>query len=383
MNKGTLQIIIPLVVIVAAVLYYTVAYDPVPPPPPQAKAVDFSEHPIYKDYVFNKSAQVINFGSQPLLMPTGLFSETMRRDRILHRELKKLQMTINFLPFLKGFDLNHFLAKRQLDVVVAGDMPTVVAATTIDIVVPAVIQKGFTAIVGKTPMKVLGLKGKRVGNALGSNAHYGLLQALASVGMTDEDIEIVPLDVTSMPEALLTSKIDAFSSFEPTPAIALNMVPGSAIVHRNMSFGFIYFDSSFARAHPEVVKHIIAAEVRALLWMQADPGNLHQAASWSIQGAAPLSDKKFELSVEQVVKLATSDIIGSTTWPAIPDDILRPGGRLEREFNLLTKLGKLPATSSWRETKQRFNTSILEEIRENKQLYYLDQTDYSESDDIH
>ena len=72
---------------------------------------DRAGHPIYSKYHFDRSGRIINFGVQPLYLPTGLISEAMKRDRVLQKALKDLGVEIRYYPFLKGDDVNFFLKK--------------------------------------------------------------------------------------------------------------------------------------------------------------------------------------------------------------------------------------------------------------------------------
>ena len=69
---------------------------------PRAISHNIKKHPLYSTYKFNNTDKVINIGTQPLYMSTGLVSETMKRDLILKKALKERGFEIRFFPFLKG-----------------------------------------------------------------------------------------------------------------------------------------------------------------------------------------------------------------------------------------------------------------------------------------
>ncbi|MCP4253979.1 MAG: ABC transporter substrate-binding protein, partial [Candidatus Scalindua sp.] len=305
------------------------------------KPRDLSNHPIYSKYKFNNTENVINLGAQPFFSPTGLITEAMKRDKILYNALSELGMKIRFYAFLKGNDVNYFLRKGDIDVGIGGDMPTITAAATMDITVSSIIQQGFCSVVARRHMLIRELKGKNVGYALGSNAHYTLLKALSSGGLNESHVQMISMDVSEMPKALQAGEISAFSAWEPTPAITLKKYPESTIIHRYISSGFMYFNKTFSENHPELVRQILVAEIRALKWMKNNRQNLLLASEWAIQAVEDLTNNKLELSVEQNASLAENDILGLTSAPIIPQNDLRENGPLHMEFEFLKTLNKI------------------------------------------
>ena len=190
-------------------------------PVPAASVPDLSDHPVYRDYHFGKADHVIDFGTQPVWLPTCMISETMRRDVLLKKALAEQGLEIQFHSFLKGADVNYFLARGDLEVGIGGDMPALSAAANSGVHIVALTQQGFCSIVAREDMLMKELRGKRIAYAFGSNAHYALLQSLASAGLRERDVRLIPLDVTEMPDALADGTINAFSAWEPTPTIAL------------------------------------------------------------------------------------------------------------------------------------------------------------------
>jgi len=72
--------------------------------PPAPTMIDLSNHPIYSQYEFGEGTNIIDFGAQPLWVPTCLITETMRRDTILMKTMSELGLKIRFHFFLKGAD---------------------------------------------------------------------------------------------------------------------------------------------------------------------------------------------------------------------------------------------------------------------------------------
>ncbi len=345
-------------------------------------APDLSDDPIYKDYEFGQDESVIDLGAQPMWIPTGLISETMRRDTLLHTALAEKGLRIRFHSFLKGADVNFFMRRGDLEVGIGGDMPALTAAADSKVLVAALIQQGYCSIVAARPMLVEQLRGRRIGYAFGSNAHYALLAALSSAGLGPGDVRLVPLDVTVMPDALFSGAIDAFSAWEPTPTIALNLSDGPEIIHRRLSPGFLYFARAFADRHPEVVRQIVASELRAIRWMQSRNSNLAQATRWAMQAEQEFTAQPSVLSVEQYMALAKNDVLGiPDCLPAIPQSDLATDGHLSREFEFLQRLGGIPRTVKWEEVQACFDRTVVEHVLTRTQEYRLTVHEYAERGD--
>lgn len=334
-------------------------------------APNLSDHPIYGKYEFGGQDNVIDIGVQPLVTPTNIIVETMKRDAVLREALTREGLEIRFHPFLKGADLNFFLQRGDLEVGVAGDMPTLTAAAESQVLVAGLMQLGFCSVVAKKPLMMEELRGMRIAYALGSNAHHALLEGLASAGLTEEDVQLIPLDVDAMPDALAEGKIDAFSAWEPTPTIAMTRFPDLTVIYRSLVSQYLYFSRSFAEKHPRSVRHIVASQLRAIHGLQTYDEDLFNAARWARNAAQEMSDQASVLSVEQYVTLARNDLLGLSSAPAIPQSELAPQGRLFEEFEFLRSLGKIPRTAEWDEVRSCFDHTIIQEIVAQRQKYRL------------
>ncbi|MEE8423168.1 MAG: NrtA/SsuA/CpmA family ABC transporter substrate-binding protein [Thermodesulfobacteriota bacterium] len=334
------------------------------------------KHPIYSKYEFSDEDSVINIGVQPLFIPTGHIVETIKRDGVFREALSELGMVIKYYSFLKGSDVNYFLKRSDLDIGIGGDMPTLTAASSIDIVIPSLFQLGFTSIMANRHMLLTELRGRRIGYALGSNAHYGLLNALAQEGISENDVRLVSMDVNKMPERLRNGSISAFSAWEPTPTISLKINKDSVIIHQSQSSGYIYFSREFAEKYPEPVKHVIAAEIRAIRWIQKSRQNLLSASKWALLEAEILSGNKPSLSIKEYMELAKKDILGMDSDPVIPEIFFSGSGTLRREFELLKSIGKIPANFHWKRVRDSFDLDVINEVIGNSLKYKLNEFEY-------
>ena len=123
--------------------------------------------------------------------------------------------------------------------------------------------------------KVEDLKGKRVAVTRGTDPHIFLVRALASVGLTEKDVTVVPLQHQDGRAALERGDVDAWSGLDPMMAAA--EVGGAVLFYRKPeanTWGVLNVREEFAAAHPGAVKKVVAAYEEARAWALAHPEDL-------------------------------------------------------------------------------------------------------------
>lgn len=129
----------------------------------------------------------------------------------------------------------------------------------------------WTALVTKPDSgisRIQDLKGKRVAVTRGTDPHIFLLRALSSVGLTEKDIELVPLQHPDGKTALEKGSVDAWAGLDPYTA-QLEVEKGYILFFRNKqwnSYGILNVRESFAKDHPELVRRVLAVYEQARLW---------------------------------------------------------------------------------------------------------------------
>ncbi len=104
------------------------------------------------------------------------------------------------------------------------------------------------------------LKGKRVAVTRGTDPHIFLLRALASVGLSEKDIELVPLQHAEGKVALERGAVEAWSGLDPYTA-QVEVEQGYLIFFRNKawnSYGVLNVREAFAKDHADLVKRVLA-----------------------------------------------------------------------------------------------------------------------------
>jgi sulfonate transport system substrate-binding protein len=136
--------------------------------------------------------------------------------------------------------------------------------------------------------RIQDLKGKRVAVTRGTDPHIFLLRALQSVGLTEKDIELVPLQHPDGKTALEKGSVDAWAGLDPYTA-QLEVEKGYILFFRNKewnSYGILNVRESFAKDHPELVKRVLAVYEQARLWTLDHQSEARQI----LAGEAKLTD---------------------------------------------------------------------------------------------
>jgi NitT/TauT family transport system substrate-binding protein len=103
-------------------------------------------------------------------------------------------------------------------------------------------SNGNDMVVAQPGIKsVAELKGKKVGVEVGFLSHLLLINALASAGLTDRDVELVNVPTDQTPQTLKAGEVSAIVAWQPNSGQALKEVPGSKPIFTSANVpGLIY-----------------------------------------------------------------------------------------------------------------------------------------------
>ncbi len=341
------------------------------------------EHPLYSQYQFNMSDSVVNIGIQPLYLPTGIIFEVIKRDQIFKKEMAALGKEVNYYPFFKGTDVNFFMGQGLINGGVGGDMPALTAAINMDIIIPMVIQKGEVSIMARETLLTNDMIGKRIAYPEGSISHYFILELLQSLDITHNDVTLIPMEVSTMAEALRNNEIDLYSTWEPNVTLAIEKYPEFKITYKQMAKGYIYFTEVFYDNNPEVVDQLLAAIIRAVSWIKTVDANLLLASEWNIETIEEFTGDSYLLDNIRIAHLAEHDIfLYPILHGLIPNDSdLEQDGLLHNEYDFILSMNKKAANKSWEQVRNSFNSGIADKIMHNPKKFKLDSFDYNLSEE--
>src|SRR5215213_8414627 len=152
------------------------------------------------------------------------------------------------------------------------------------------------------------LKGKKIAATKGTDPYFFLLRALGTVGLTQNDVEIINLQHADGKAALERGDVDAWAGLDPFMA-QTELEAGSKLLYRNIdfnSYGFLNARQDFVEKYPAYVTRVLAQYERARQWILDNPDEAAQILA--DEAKLSLDVAKREL-VERTV-LTTSPIPG-------------------------------------------------------------------------
>ena len=129
-----------------------------------------------------------------------------------------------------------------------------------------------------TIKSVADLKGKRVAATRGTDPYIFLLRALDQAGLSEKDIELIPLQHPDGRAALEKGDVDAWAGLDPHMAKA-ELESGAKLFYRNPefnSYGVLNVRAAFAQQYPALVDHVLAAYEQARQWALQHPAELRK-----------------------------------------------------------------------------------------------------------
>ena len=157
------------------------------------------------------------------------------------------------------------------------------------------------------------LAGKKIGVEVGVVDHFLLLLGLESVGLTEDDVEIVPLETGAAAAAFAAGQLDAVGVFAPFTTAALTL-EGSHTLFTSAEFpgsipDHLALSRELVEARPADVQKIIDAWFMTLDYIAANPDEamamMAERASVSIEDYASYNEGTTIFSVEDNLEAFT------------------------------------------------------------------------------
>jgi sulfonate transport system substrate-binding protein len=193
----------------------------------------------------------------------------------------------------------------------------------------------WTALVttpGSGIEKIEDLKGKKIAVTRGTDPFVFLVRSLASVGLTDKDVEIVPLQHPDGKTALERGDVAAWSGLDPLMATT-EVEKGSKLFFRNAdwnTYGVLNVRDEFAQRYPAIVDQVLAAYEKARKYAIAHPDELKAALAKEAHLGDPVA-----LVVLGRTDI-TSGVIGEKQAGAIlaAGEVLKKGGIVKPDVDV-------------------------------------------------
>lgn len=337
---------------------------------------DLSDHPLYSNYNFGEDESIIDIGIQPLSIPPGIIGALFGHDGILRESLLVMGYEIRIHPFYKSADSNFFLERGDLELATGGDMPAILAAVNMDVVITSLVKYGYSSIISDEFMLISEFKNKRIGYPHISNAHFSLLEVLKSSGMNEKDTKLIPMNFMDMAGALNRGDIDIFTTWEPNSSLVLKENSNFMVLHKSLNTSYLYFSKTFFDRHLEAVNYILASQIRSMKWLDKSENNRFLAAKLTAPYRLDLNTDSMFISSQLINKIILGDLLSVSSLGVLPAGELNLSGRIYKEFLFLKELGRLPIESEWEKVKKSFDRTILENILDQRIKYKINEYMY-------
>ena len=188
----------------------------------------------------------------------------MKDRESLEKEFKKDQIKIRWVLSLGSNKALEYLNGGSVDFgSTAGAASVIGRANGIPIKAIYVYSKPeWTALVTNKDSgikKIKDLEGKRVAVTRGTDPHIFLLQALDSVGLSENDIKPVLLQHPDGYRALVSGQVDAWAGLDPHMAKG-ELETQTPLFYRNAdlnTYGILNVREDFASKYPSIVKRVL------------------------------------------------------------------------------------------------------------------------------
>ena len=189
-----------------------------------------------------------------------------RQTGALEKRLAGRNVKIEWSEFNSGPPLLEALGAGAVDFGPTGDVPPLFAQTAGGNLLYVGTYRppaGFHGILVKkdSDIKTLAdLKGRKVAYKRGSSAHAFAFKALATVGLTPDDVQSIDLPPPDAGAAFKTGSIDAWSIWDPFYAVA-EADPDTRVLTTSEgivdAWGFFLGNGDFVAANPEIIVELL------------------------------------------------------------------------------------------------------------------------------
>ena len=211
--------------------------------------------------------------------PFNVPSIVEKHEGILDAALGAKGIKIERPEITSGAKQTEAIAAEAIDIasVLGGASAILARANGVDVRIIAVYSRSPKAFALMTradgPAALADLKGKKIAGPKGTTLHQLLAAALASAGLTINDVEYINMDLPTARAALLSGEIDV-ATLAGNNAIAVEkaggkvLATGEGLIHPTT---VIAASGKFIDAHPDLVGAYLAAHRKSLDFLATKP----------------------------------------------------------------------------------------------------------------
>lgn len=280
------------------------------------------------------AAQVVNIGVQPATQPIYI----AKAAGYLAPLEAKYNVTFKFHSFPYGAPENQAMAAGNLDLASAGMGPAVVASARLPAKLLGITILEQTAIVvpSDSPVRTIAdLKGKRIAYpGEGSQQYPLLLNALQKAGLKASDVQLFKTSGSQVGTLVEQHSVDAGITWDPHISMALAggktrvLLKAEKILPLKgghyVGDGF-YGRTEFIDAHPDLVRDIMAAQIRAIKLINREPQKAVEM--WAKEIGFP--PKVIEYSLKEGISVYSTDMVPDAETLKVYASFLRQASILQ------------------------------------------------------
>ena len=211
--------------------------------------------------------------------PFNVPSIVEKHEGILEADFGAKGIKIERSEITSGAKQTEAIAADAIDIasVLGGASAILAKANGVDIRIIAVYSRSPKAFALMTredgPASLADLKGKKIAGPKGTTLHQLLAAALASAGLTINDVDYINMDLPTARSALLSGQIDV-ATLAGNNAIAVEkaggktLVTGEGLIHPTT---VIAASGKFIDAHPDLIEAYLAAHRKSLDFLADKP----------------------------------------------------------------------------------------------------------------
>ncbi len=211
--------------------------------------------------------------------PFNVPSIVDKHEGFLEADFGAKGITIERPEITSGAKQTEAIAADAIDVasVLGGASAILAKANGVDVRVIAVYSRSPKAFALMTradgPATLADLKGKKIAGPKGTTLHQLLAAALASTGLTINDVDYINMDLPTARAALISGQIDV-ATLAGNNAIAVEkaggktLATGEGLIHPTT---VIAASGKFIDEHPDLVEAYLAAHRKALDFVATSP----------------------------------------------------------------------------------------------------------------
>jgi sulfonate transport system substrate-binding protein len=198
----------------------------------------------------------------------------------LENQLNATGVRVRWIEFTAGPQMLEGLNVGSIDLACVGETPPIFAQAASDRLIYVAFEPPAPAaekvlVPKSSPIRSFSeLKGKRIVLNRGSNVHYLLLKLLEKHQLNYSDVQVIYLPPSDARAAFESGSVDAWVIWDPFAQAAIAQIGARVLAGAEglaHNYNFYLSTSSFAKAHPDILKRSIAEIHAQGQWVRKYP----------------------------------------------------------------------------------------------------------------